>query len=100
MLRIYKIAIKECHGRVPFLELVEEVRRAWLGYGAEVVDKVGLGHAHARVRDVKDVALLVRLNPGLAIKNPPKKSTQKIHPKNPTQKNPKKKTKYDFFRFF
>jgi hypothetical protein len=48
---------------VLFLELVEEVRRAGLGYRAEIVDEVGLGHAHASVRDVKDVALLVRLDP-------------------------------------
>jgi hypothetical protein len=49
--------------RVAFLELVEEVRRARLGYRAEVVDEVGLGHAHAGVRDVEDVSLLVRLDP-------------------------------------
>jgi hypothetical protein len=55
--------VKECHGRVAFLELVEEVRGARLGYRAEVVDKVGLGHTHAGVRDVKDVSLLVRLDP-------------------------------------
>jgi hypothetical protein len=48
---------------VLFLELVEEVSRARLGYRAEVVDEVGLGHAHAGVCDVKDVALLVRLDP-------------------------------------
>ncbi len=61
---------------VPFLQFVEEVRRAWLGYRAEIVDEVGLGHAHAGVSDVKDVSLLVRLDSGLAIKNPPKKPTK------------------------
>jgi hypothetical protein len=67
------------------------------GLAAALVDDDGLLAAQAAHLEALQGLHAPRLVSGLAIKNPPKKPTQKTHPKNPpkkpTQKNPKKPPK-------